>query len=88
MNQYNISETVNFFLLKGSTGCPPVLFELDVFIALHFACPKENMVLLSFSVLYSGHHAAVMKFPSGIIMAYLSKPRPKHPGCFAVSEHS
>uniref|UniRef100_A0A8D2PKC9 Uncharacterized protein n=1 Tax=Zosterops lateralis melanops TaxID=1220523 RepID=A0A8D2PKC9_ZOSLA len=25
MNQYNISETVNFFLLKGSTGCPPRL---------------------------------------------------------------
>lgn len=71
----------SFFLLKGSTGCPPVLSELDIFMAQQFACPKEEMVLLSVSVLCSGHHPAVMKFPSGIIMAYLSKPRPKHPDC-------
>lgn len=69
MDQYNISEVAHFFLPKGSTGCPPVLSELDIFMALHFACPKEKMVLVSFSVLCSGHHPAVMKFPSGIIMA-------------------
>lgn len=62
--------------------------EFHVFMALDFACPVEKMVLLSFSILCSGHHPAVMKFPSGIITAQLSKSRPKHLDCFAASEYS
>lgn len=62
--------------------------ELHIFMALDFVCPVEKMVLLSFSVLYSGHYSAVVKFPSGNVMAYFSKSRPKHPDCFAVPECS
>jgi len=57
-------------------------------MALDFTGPAEKMVLLFFSILCGGHHPAVMKFPSGIIIAELGKSRPKHLDCSAVSECS